>query len=536
MTWNSPYSVGMRVVAARRTSFSLWMRYSIRALIVITLSRYSRPSAISSGRRAMPPSSSSTSQITPAGAAEHAARHGPQREDVPGTREVLRPRRRIHQRADGDRAIVGGGSGGHAPAGVHADREGGAERRGVVGDHHRDLQLVEALAEHGHADEPAPVLGHEVDRLRGRLLGGHEQVAFVLAVLVVDHDEHATGADLLDAFLDRDELGLAHRVPSLASGPFTGAGGSRNCSIRCTYLPIISISRFTRLPRVSPPRVVAARVCGMIMISKSRSLSRATVRLTPSTATEPCGISRGASASPGHSIVSRAVSASRVSAATVPTESTCPWTRCPPTMPPSRIGRSRLTGSPTARSPSAVRARVSGPTSKRSVRAPTSTTVRQAPFTATLAPTPLSSRTRSAPSTRRDPARSSTRPTSSTRPVNMSALHAAFQQPIVAERPRGQAAHAEGNAQREAGPARRGRRGGSAQELGGDERRHPVHQAGLHERAGQLAAGLEQHRDDVEGEEPRAQVGHVHPPVAGLALQHGHTARRQIGDSRGGRV
>src|SRR6266478_782478 len=411
MTWNSPYSVGMRVVAARRTSFSLWMRYSIRALIVMTLSRYSRASAISSGRRAMPPSWSSTSQMTPAGAQPArrarsiAASVWPARRSTPPGmarsgkmcpgRVRSWPRRGVHQRADGDRAIVGGGAGGHAPASVHADREGGAERRGIVRDHHRDLQLVEALAEHGHADEPAPVLGHEVDRLRGRLLGGHEQVAFVLAVLVVDHDEHATGADLLDAFLDRDELGLAHRVPSLASGPFTGAGGSRNCSIRCTYLPIISISRFTRLPRVSPPRVVAARVCGMIMISTSRSLSRATVRLTPSTATEPCGISRGASASPGHSIVSRAVSASRVSAATVPTESTCPWTRCPPTMPPSRIGRSRLTGSPTARSPSAVRASVSGPTSKRSLPAPTSTTVRQAPFTATLAPTPLSSRTRS---------------------------------------------------------------------------------------------------------------------------------------------
>src|SRR6266478_8087830 len=399
-----------------------------------------------------------------AGAAEYAARHGPQREDVPGTREVLRPRRRIHQRADGDRAIVGGGSGGHAPAGVHADREGGAERRGVVGDHHRDLQLVEALAEHGHADEPAPVLGHEVDRLRGRLLGGHEQVPLVLAVLVVDHDEHATGADLLDAFLDRNELRLAHRIPSLASGPFPGAGGSRNCKTRCTYLPIISISRFTRLPRASPPRVVATSVCGMTMISKSRSLSRATVRLTPSTATEPCGISSGAIASPGHSIVSRAVSACRVSAATVPTPSTCPWTRCPPTMPPSRIGRSRLTGSPTARSPSAVRASVSGPTSKRSLPAPTSTTVRQAPFTATLAPTPLSSRTRSAPSTRRDPARSSTRPTSSTRPVNMSALHAAFQEPVAAQRPRGEVAQAQGITQREAGAARWGRRVGSAQD------------------------------------------------------------------------
>ncbi len=58
----------MRVIAARRTSFSLWIRYSMSALIVMAFRRYSRPNASSSGRRAMPPSWSSTSQITPAGA------------------------------------------------------------------------------------------------------------------------------------------------------------------------------------------------------------------------------------------------------------------------------------------------------------------------------------------------------------------------------------------------------------------------------------------------------------------------------------
>src|SRR4026209_498974 len=131
MTWESRCSVGMRVIAARLTSFSLWIRYSISALIVIDLSLYSRPSAASSGSRAMPPSSSSTSQMTPAGAkpARRAratappawpARLGAGREDVPGAREVVRARGRVDQRPDGHRAVVGGGPGGHAATRVHA--------------------------------------------------------------------------------------------------------------------------------------------------------------------------------------------------------------------------------------------------------------------------------------------------------------------------------------------------------------------------------------------------------------------------------
>src|SRR5437762_4766148 len=37
-----------------------------------------------------------------------------------------------------------------------------------------------------HADEAAAVLGHEVDGVGSDFLGGHGEVAFVLAVLVVD--------------------------------------------------------------------------------------------------------------------------------------------------------------------------------------------------------------------------------------------------------------------------------------------------------------------------------------------------------------
>ena len=55
--------------------------------------------------------------------------------------------------------------------------------------------------------EPARVGRHEVDRLGRRELRGDHQVALVLAVRVVDDDDHAALADLLDRLFDRRERG-----------------------------------------------------------------------------------------------------------------------------------------------------------------------------------------------------------------------------------------------------------------------------------------------------------------------------------------
>jgi hypothetical protein len=63
-------------------------------------------------------------------------------------------------------------------------------------------QLVATIRRHGQADEPAPVLGHEVDGLRGDELGGHGQVPFILPTFVIAHDDHAPGTDLIEGFLD----------------------------------------------------------------------------------------------------------------------------------------------------------------------------------------------------------------------------------------------------------------------------------------------------------------------------------------------
>ena len=57
-------------------------------------------------------------------------------------------------------------------------------------DHLRQVELGEPLLGHRHADQAAAVLRHEVDRLGRDLLGRDRQVPFVLAILVVDDDDH----------------------------------------------------------------------------------------------------------------------------------------------------------------------------------------------------------------------------------------------------------------------------------------------------------------------------------------------------------
>ena len=54
---------------------------------------------------------------------------------------------------------------------------------------------------------PQPLRDHEVDRLGRDLLGGDDQVALVLAVLVIDQDDHAPVAQLLEGLLDGAERG-----------------------------------------------------------------------------------------------------------------------------------------------------------------------------------------------------------------------------------------------------------------------------------------------------------------------------------------
>ena len=122
-----------------------------------------------------------------------------------GTGEVVRRRIRADGDLDGVGAVGRGDAGGDAFAGFDGLGEGGAEAGGIVLGHGTEAHVVGTLFGEGEADEAAAEAGHEVDGFGGAELGGDGEVAFVLAVLVVDDDDHATGFKLVEGFGDVDE-------------------------------------------------------------------------------------------------------------------------------------------------------------------------------------------------------------------------------------------------------------------------------------------------------------------------------------------
>ena len=138
----------------------------------------------------------------------------------------------------------------------------------------RRPKLVAALAGQAEADEPAPLLRHERDRLGRRELRCDRQIALVLAVgRVDDHDELAR-ANVLDRRLDRGERGSRRR-----SSPH---GKPLDIFRQDVDLEIDRDAR-----AAASPSVVAASVCGTSATAKPASSSAATVSETPSTVIEP---------------------------------------------------------------------------------------------------------------------------------------------------------------------------------------------------------------------------------------------------------
>ncbi len=169
---------------------------------------------------------------------EHPAGSVAQRQDVAGTGQVPRPGARVDQGLDRGRPVRCRYAGGRPVAVVDGDGEGGALRLGVRGHHQRQVQLVEAVARHRHADETRGVSQEEGDLLGCHRLGGHDEVALVLPVLVVDRHDHVAATDGGDGVVD---TGHRHvRDLPRASDPLAG----RSAGARCTWR--------SRRPRGSP--------------------------------------------------------------------------------------------------------------------------------------------------------------------------------------------------------------------------------------------------------------------------------------------
>ncbi len=156
-----------------------------------------------------------------------------ERKDVAGTGEIFRSGCGIDERLDRRGAVEGRDAGARSVAEVDGHQEGGALALGVLHHHRVQVQLTSTLGRDRRADVARRVVQEERDLLRGDELGGHDQVAFVLAVLVVDHDDDLTSPDGGDRVFDRCER---HQPCSF------------HASRRSTYLAVTSTSRFTRSP------------------------------------------------------------------------------------------------------------------------------------------------------------------------------------------------------------------------------------------------------------------------------------------------
>src|SRR6185437_9221124 len=165
--------------------------------------------------------------------------------------------------------------------------------------HGGQLEAVGFCLGDRHADVARGVADHEREQLRRRELGGEDQVALVLAVLVVYDDHCLAGRDVLDGPFDRIQ-GHDWLLTSFS-----------------TYFATTSTSRLTGSPTPLAPSVVSFSVVGMSPTPNDSSVTCVTVRDTPSTVIDPFSTTYRASP-PGSENVQSPPSWARI----VPTPST----------------------------------------------------------------------------------------------------------------------------------------------------------------------------------------------------------------------
>ena len=135
-------------------------------------------------------------------AAQHAVVLGIEGVDVSRSAEGLRRAGGVGEGAYGGGAVVGADARGAAFELVDGDGEGCAQHAGVVAHLARQVEFLAAADGDGCAEHATGILQHEVHHLGGNLLGGADEVALVLAVLVVDNNDEAPLAEVGDGVGD----------------------------------------------------------------------------------------------------------------------------------------------------------------------------------------------------------------------------------------------------------------------------------------------------------------------------------------------
>ncbi|MNZ88693.1 hypothetical protein D3C78_1075910 [compost metagenome] len=140
-----------------------------------------------------------------AGAGQHAAFAGAQREDMARLHDVGGAGVGGDGGGDGACTISSRDTGGDTDGGLDGHGEGGAEHAAVARHHLLQAQAFAVLVGQGQADQATGFAGHEADRLGRAAVGGQQQVAFVFPVLIVDQQDHFAEAVIFDDFFDAVE-------------------------------------------------------------------------------------------------------------------------------------------------------------------------------------------------------------------------------------------------------------------------------------------------------------------------------------------
>ena len=123
-----------------------------------------------------------------------------------GAAEVGGPGYRVGKGVEGGAAVVNADAGSAALKLVYSDGDGGAEDRGVLLDLLGQAQALGPRNGHGSAQHAAGVLEHEINLLGSYLFGRDDEVALVLAVFVVDDNDHASCGKIGYGVLDGVEF------------------------------------------------------------------------------------------------------------------------------------------------------------------------------------------------------------------------------------------------------------------------------------------------------------------------------------------
>ena len=120
--------------------------------------------------------------------------------NMPWLRQVERLRIRFHCDLNRARAIVRRNTRSDALRCFNRNSEVGVVLRGVVAHHWSQAKLACALLGQGETDQAACFAHHKVDVFRPHHRSGHDQIAFVLAIFVVEDHHHAPGANVVENF------------------------------------------------------------------------------------------------------------------------------------------------------------------------------------------------------------------------------------------------------------------------------------------------------------------------------------------------